>query len=170
MRNHRDHLQKRRLGVHKSIEEAKSEVERVAEHCISMICEHKASVTERLIERKANFEDAVLAQMASLDDKVKKINSTLEFCEEVLLRKNLTEILNIKTMIEQRLQELAVEDCEIMSTMDFSEVKYVPNDASFLKDAPGMLVTGDTEIPLLPLKGRLQRKVLWATFCTFAVL
>lgn len=46
LRNHGDHLQKRRLGVHKSIEEAKSEVERVGEHCISMICEHKASVTE----------------------------------------------------------------------------------------------------------------------------
>ena len=79
LRNHRDNLEKRRLEVNKSIEEAKSEVERVAEHCISMICEHKTNVTERLIARKANFEDAVLAQMASLDDKKSPIYTAETF-------------------------------------------------------------------------------------------
>ena len=53
---HRDTLEKRRLKVNSSIEEATSEVKRVAERCISMIHEHETSVTEQLVEQKASFQ------------------------------------------------------------------------------------------------------------------
>ena len=143
---HKDSLEKRRLKVNSSIEEATSEVKRVAERCISMIHEHQTSVTEQLVEQKAAFQNAFEAQMTILDTKLMDIDNTLAFCEDVLLRKNLTEILNVKATIEQRLQELSVTSgSEFIPKLDYSQVKYVSNDVSF---APGRLVTTKTESSL----------------------
>jgi len=141
---HKDSLEMRRLKVNSSIEEATSEVKRVAERCISMIHEHQTRVTEQLVEQKAAFQNAFEAQMTILDTKLMDIDNTLAFCEDVLLRKNLPEILNVKATIEQRLQELSIPSgSEFIPRLDYSEVKYISDDISF---APGKLVvTTNTE-------------------------
>ena len=59
--------------------------------------------------------------MTTLDDKLTEIESTLEFCEEVLLRNNLPEIINVKATIEQRLQELSVPP-EFNTRLDYAGV------------------------------------------------
>ena len=67
-----------------------------------------------------------------------EINSTLKFCEELFLRNNLPEILNLRETIEQRLQDLSVSCCEIEPKTDLSAAQDVPNDvAQFLRDALG---------------------------------
>ena len=99
---HKDFLEKRKLKVNNSIEEATREVKRVAERCILMIRQHEPSVTERLMEQKAAFQHAFVTQMTNLDGKLMEIGNTLTFFEDVLLRNNLAEILNVKATIEQR--------------------------------------------------------------------
>ena len=97
---HKDFLEKRKLKVNNSIEEATREVKRVAERCILLIRQHEASVTERLAKQKAAFQDAFVTQMSNLDGKLMEIHNTLTFCEDVLLRNDLAEILNVKATIE----------------------------------------------------------------------
>ena len=163
-------MEKRKLKLSSDIEEATREVKRVAEHCILLIRQHEASVTERLEKQKEAVQDAFAAQNTSLENKMMEIESTLAFCKEVLLRKNLPEILNVKALIEQRLQELSVSGSENMPKLDFSVVKYVPNDRGFLKDAPGKLITSNTE-PLLSVaegKGLIEGTV--GDDCSFTVI
>ena len=164
-------LEKRRLEVNNSIEEATSEVKRIAQQRISLIQQHEASVTEQLLEKKAAFKDAVLAQMASLDDKEMEINNTMTFCEDVLLRNNLPEILNVKAMVEQRLQELAVPTVfAFMPEVDYRGIKYVPNDDSFLRGAQGKLLTTNTEPSLSVAEGRNLTESFMGDDCTFTVI
>ena len=59
-------LEKRRLEVNNSIEEATSEVKRIAQQRISLIQQHEATVTEQLLEKKAAFKEAFLAQIATV--------------------------------------------------------------------------------------------------------
>jgi len=59
---HKDFLEKRKLKVNNSIEEATREVKRVAERCILLIRQHEASVTERLAKQKAAFQDAFVTK------------------------------------------------------------------------------------------------------------
>ena len=82
LRSYKDTLEKRRLHVNGSIEEATKEVKRVAERCILLIRQHEASVTERLVEQKEAFKDAFDSQMASLDGKLVEIDNTLAFSEK----------------------------------------------------------------------------------------
>ena len=149
LRSYKVSLEKRRMKVNGSIEEATKEVKRVAELCISLIRQHETSVTEQLIKQEKAFKYAFDNQMTMLDGKLLEIDSTLAFSEEILSRNNLPEILNVKAVLEGKLRELSVtwQPSEAMQKLGYSEVKYMQNDV-FLKDAPGKLVTSDTE-PLL---------------------
>ena len=146
LRSYKVSLEKRRMKVNGSIEEATKEVKRVAELCISLIRQHETSVTERLIKLEKAFKYAFDNQMTMLDGKRLEIDSTLAFSEEILSRNNLPEILNVKAVLEGKLRELSVtlQPSEAMQKLGYSEVKYTQNDV-FLKDAPGKLVTSDTE-------------------------
>ena len=164
-------LEKRRLEVNNSIEEATSEVKRIAQQRISLIQQHEASVTEQLLEKKAAFNDAVLAQMASLDGKEMEIYNTMTFCEDVLLRNNLPEILNVKAMVEQRLQEVAVPNVfSFTPEVDYRGIKYVPNIDSFLRGAQGKLLTTNTEPSLSVAEGRNLTESFMGDNCTFTVI
>ena len=172
LRSYKDSLEIRRLHLNGCIEEATKEVNRVAERCILLIRQHEASVTERLAEQQAAFQDAFDTQMTSLDSKLIEIDDTLVFSEEVLLRNNLPEVLNVKATIEQRLQELSVP-FEFLPKLGCSGVKYVPNDVSFvtfLKDAPGRLVTTDTEPSLSVAEGKCLTEGLVGEDCSFTVI
>ncbi|CAH3022633.1 unnamed protein product [Porites evermanni] len=149
LRSYKVSLEKRRMKVNGSIEEATKEVKRVAELCILSIRQHEASVTEQLIKQKQAFKNAFDNQMTMLDGKLMEIESTLAFSEEILLRNNLPEILNVKAVLEEKLREVSdpLQPLEAMPKLGYSEVKYVQNDI-FLKDAPGKLVANATE-PLL---------------------
>ena len=114
----------------------------------------------RLTKQKAAFQDAFAAEMTTLDDKLTEIESTLEFCEEVLLRNNLPEIINVKTTIEQRLQELSVpSELKINTRLDYTGIKYVPNDLSF-----------NTEPSLSVAEWDSLTEALVSEDCTFTVI
>ena len=149
LRSYKVSLEKRRMKAGGSIEEATKEVKRIAELCILSIRQHEASVTEQLIKQKQAFKNVFENQMAMLDGKLMEIDSTLAFSREILSRNNLPEILNVKAVLEEKLREVSVpfQPLEATPKLDYSEVKYMQNDV-FLKDAPGELVTSDTE-PLL---------------------
>ncbi|XP_068724843.1 uncharacterized protein [Montipora capricornis] len=148
-------LEERKLKQGSDIEEATKEVKRVAERCMLLIRQHEASVTEKLLKQNVALRDAFSAQMNILDGKVMEIDNTLAFCEEVLQRKNLPEILNVKTMIEERLRELSLTmELENLPKLDSSRVKYVPSDFEFVTYAPGKLLISNTE----PLKSVAEGK------------
>ena len=72
-------------------------------------------------------------------------------------------------MIEQRLEELSIP-FEFMQTLDYSEVKYIPNDVSFLRDAPGKLATSKTEPSLSLAEGKGLTEGLQGEDCAFTVI
>ena len=127
-------------------------------------------MTESLVKQKGAVENAFAAQITSLEGKIKEIDSTLVFCEEVLLRKNLPEIFNVKALIEQRLQELSMSGSENIPKLDFSVVKYVTNDRGFLKDAPGKLITSDTEPLLSVAEGKGLIEGIVGDNCSFKII
>lgn len=151
LRSYKVSLEKRRMKVNWSVEEATKEVKRVAELCISLIRQHETSVTEQLIKQEKAFKYAFDNQMTMLDGKLLEIDSTLAFSEEILSRNNLPEILNVKAVLEGKLRELSVslQPLETMPKLGYSGAKYMQNNV-FLKHAPGKLVTSDTE-PLLSI-------------------
>jgi len=168
LRKHKEDMEERRLKVNKSIDEASNEVHRVTEQCLSLIRQHDAAVTEMLRKDKTAIQDAFAIQLSGLDGKLAEIESSVAFSKEVLDRRNLPEILNVKAMIEQRLQELSTP-CEFMPTLDYSQVKYIPNDVSFLRDAPGKLATSKTEPTLSLVEGKGLTEGLQDEDCTFTV-
>ena len=170
LRSYKVSLEKRRMKVDGSIEEATKEVKRVAELCILSIRQHEASVTEQLIKQKQALKNAFDNQMTMLDGKLMEIESTLTFSEEILLRNNLPEILNVKAVLEEKLREVSVrlQTLEAMPKLGYSEVKYIQNDV-FLKDAPGKLVTSDTEPLLSVAEGKNLTKGLVGEDGTFTV-
>ena len=119
LKTQKETLTKRRLKLNSDIEEARREVKQVAERCILIIRQHEASVTEGLVKQRGVVEDTFAAQVTSLENKMMEIESTLAFCEGVLLRKNLPEILNVKALIEQRLQELSLSGSDNMPKWTF---------------------------------------------------
>ena len=170
LRSYKVSLEKRRMKVNGGIEEATKEVKRVAELCISLIRQHETSVTEQLIKQKQAFKDAFDNQMIMLDGKLIQIDSTLAFSEEILFRNNLPEILNVKAVLEEKLREVSVplQPLEVVSKLGYSEVKYIQNDV-LLKDAPGKLVTSDTEPLLSVAEGKNLTKGLVGEDGTFTV-
>ena len=163
LRSYKVSLEKRRMKVDGSIEEATKEVKRIAELCILSIRQHETSVTEQLIKQKEAFKNVFENQMTMLDGKLMEIDSTLAFSQEILSRNNLPEILNVKAVLEGKLRELSVtlQPSEAMQKLGYSEVKYIQNDV-FLKDAPGKLVTSDTEPLLSVADGNLTEGLVGA--------
>ena len=170
LRNYKVSLEKRRMKVNGSIEEATKEVKRVAELCISLIRQHETSVIEQLIKQEKAFKNAFDNQMTLLDGKLLEIDSTLAFSEEILSRNNLPEILNVRAVLEGKLRELSVtlQPSEVMQKLGYSEVKYIQNDV-FLEDAPGQLVKSVTEPLLSVAEGKNLTEGLVGEDCTFTV-
>ena len=144
LRIEKESLKKRRLRINNSIEQATDEIHKAAEHNIESIRQHEASMTKQLMKQKETLEASFLNTMTGLDDKLVKIESSLDFGKEVLGRNNLPEILNVGEVLERRYQEL-LEPCAVSMNVDYSVVRYVPNDLSSLKDSPGKLFTTNTE-------------------------
>ena len=171
LRNYKVSLEKRKLKVDTNIEEATKEVKRVAEQCILLIRQHEASVTEQLTAQKQAFKGAFDGQMSKLDGKMMEIDSTLAFSEEILLRNNLPEILNVKSVLEGRLQELSLPSkfFEGVLKLGCSGVKYVQSDVTLLRNLPGKLVTSNTEPSLTGAEGQNLTKGVVGADCTFTV-
>ena len=102
LRNHKESLEKRRLKINDSFDQATKEVHKVAERCINLIRQHEASVTEQLIKQKGTFQVSFVNEMTRLDGKLTEIDNSLEFGEKVLVRNNLPEILNVEKMFERK--------------------------------------------------------------------
>lgn len=166
---HREDMEKRKQKVTNSIDEATNEVHRVTEQCILLIRQHEASVTEKLTKDKSAIQDAFAIQLSGLDGKQAEIESSVTFSKETLDRRNLPEILNVQKMIEQRLEELSTP-FEFMPTLDYSEVKYIPNDVSFQRNAPGKLETSKTEASLSLAEGKGLTEGLQGEDCAFTVV
>ncbi|KAJ7374756.1 hypothetical protein OS493_005104 [Desmophyllum pertusum] len=98
-----------------------------------------------------------------------EIESSLDFGKHVLERNNLPEILNVEEVLEQRFQEL-LEPSEFSMKLNYSEVKYVPNDLSSLKDPPGKLFTTNTEPSLSLAEGMGLTEGIQGEECTFTVI
>ena len=171
LRNYKVSLEKRKLKVDTNIEEATKEVKRVAEQCILLIRQHEASVTEQLTAQKQAFKGAFDGQMSKLDGKMMEIDSTLAFSEEILLRNNLPEILNVKSVLERRLQELSLPSqfFEGVLKLGCSGVKYVQSDVTLVRNIPGKLVTSNTEPSLTVAEGQNLTKGVVGADCTFTV-
>ena len=171
LRNFKVSLEKRRRKVDTSIEEATKEVKRVAERFILLIRQHEASVTEKLTAQRQAFNRAFHGQMSKLDGKMMEIDSTLAFSEDILLRNNLPEILNVKSVLEGRLQELSLPSqfFEGVLKLGCSGVKYVQSDVSLLRNIPGKLVISNTEPSLTVAEGQNLTKGVVGADCTFTV-
>ena len=144
-RNEKESLEKRRIGFINSIKQATKEIHKTAQRKIELIRQYEASMTERLMERKETFGVAFSNAMTVLDAKLIEIETSLDFGKHLLERNNLSEILNVEEVLERRFQELSSEPCAANMELNFSRVRYVPNDFSSLKDSPGKLFTTNTE-------------------------
>ena len=128
LRSYKVSLEKRRMKVNGSIEEATKDNEKKwnesLNSCISLIRQHKTSVTEQLIKLEKAFKYAFDNQKTILDGKLMEIDSTLAFSEEILSQNNLPEILNIKAVLEGKPRELSVplQPSEAIQKLGYSEV------------------------------------------------
>ena len=127
LRDQKQTSEKKRARVLGSIDQATSEIHRVAEQWISFIRQNEAAMTKKLLEQKNSFQGTFSAQMSRLDEKLIEIDSSLVFSSDVLARENLPEILNVEEILDQRFQELS---SEFRVNLNYSCVKYVPNDTS----------------------------------------
>ena len=148
---HKKYLEKRRLKVDNSFEQATKTVHETAETCINLIRQHEESVTEQLIKRKGTFQASFEHEMTRLDGKLTEIHDSLEFGRDVLSRDNLPEILNVEKLLERRLWELSAP---FQQMLDLTEVGYTPNDVSSLTTLPGKLFTSSTEPSLSVAEGK----------------
>ena len=144
LRSNKKSLEKRRIRMNNSVEQAREEIHRTAERNIELIRQHEASMTERLLKQKDTFDAEFSNTMTGLEEKLVEIESSLDFGNEVLQRNNLPEILNVEEVLEQRFQEL-MKPCAFNLKVNYSMIKYVANDLSCLKDSPGKLFTTNTE-------------------------
>ena len=165
----KEFLQKQRIRLIKSVEQATEEIQRTAERNIELIRQHEASVTERLMKQKETFEAAFSNTVTGLDEKLVEIESSLDFGNEILQRNNLPEILNVEEVLEQRFQEL-MEPCVFNMEVNYSAVKYVANDLSSLKGSPGKLLTTNTEPSLTMVDGMGLTEGAQGEDCTFTVI
>ena len=169
LRKGKDFLERRRIRMNNSIEKATEEVHRVAECNIALIRQHESSVTEQLVKQKEAYEAAFSNTSAGTDKKLMEIESSLGFCNDVLQRNNLPEILNVEEVLDKRFQELS-KPSEVSMKPNYSEVKYVPNDLSSLKDSLGKLLTTNTEPSLSLAEGTGLTEVTQGEDCAFTVI
>ncbi|XP_078364698.1 E3 ubiquitin-protein ligase TRIM45-like [Oculina patagonica] len=170
LRSEIESIEKRRLRMNNSIEQATEEVHRAAERNIELIRQHEECVTEQLMKHKETSETAFSNTTTGLDAKLIEIQSSLDFGNDVLERNNLPEILNVEEVLERRFQEL-LEPCAVSTKVNlYSVVKYVPNDLSSLKDSPGKLFTTNTEPSLSLADGKGLTEGREGEDCTFTVI
>ena len=169
LKNEKESLEKQRIRMIKSVEQATEEIHRTTEWNIELIRQHEASVTERLMKQKETFDTAFSNAVTGLDEKLVEIESSLDFGNEILQRNNLPEILNVDEVLEQRFQEL-MEPCGFNLKVNCSAVKYVANDLSALKDSPGKLLTTNTEPSLTMVDGMGLTEGVQGEDCTFTVI
>ncbi|PFX25339.1 E3 ubiquitin-protein ligase TRIM71-like isoform X2 [Stylophora pistillata] len=168
LNTHKTSVETRRVKVNNSIDQATNEVHRLAEHCIMLIRQHESSVTERLARERADVQGAFTKKLTSLNEKLAEIDRGLAFSEDVLVRRNLPEILNVKTIVERRLQELS-NPFDFMPVLEYTDVRYIPKDVSHLKDAPGRLVSSTTAPFLSEAHGRGLTEGVKGEDCNFTV-
>ena len=155
--------------MNKSIEKAKDEVHRVAERNIALIRQHESSVTEQLINQKDVFEAEFSNAVFRMDEKLTDIESGLEFCNDILRRNNLPEILNVEEILEQRFKELS-KPSDVNMKLNYYVFKYVPNDFTSTNESPGELLKSET-VPLLSeAEGKGLTKGTQGEDCAFKVI
>ncbi|XP_020631354.1 tripartite motif-containing protein 45-like [Orbicella faveolata] len=170
LKSEKEFLEKQRIRMNKSVEQATQEIHRTVERNIELIRQHEASMTDRLMKQKETFDAAFSNTMTSLDEKLVEIESSLDFGNEILQRNNLPEILNVEEVLEQRFQEL-MEPCAFNLKANYSAVKYVSNDLSSLKDSPGKLLTTNTEPSSTMVDSMaLTEGAVQGEDCTFTVI
>ena len=146
LRKQKETLEKIGLRVDNSIDQATTEVHRFAEHCISLIRKHEATMTEELVKQKANTKAELSSQMTELNEKLMDIDNSLEFGRDVIERNNLPEILNVEETLERRFQDfLSSAEISRSTEMNTSGVKYVPSDVSNIENELGKLFVTNTE-------------------------
>ena len=106
--------------------------------------------------------------MSRLDEKLIEIESSLVFSNDVLARENLPEILNVEEILDQRFQELS---SEFLVSLNFSCVKYVPNDASpsIMDEALGKLIFTKTDPMLTTADGKGLTERTADEVCSFKI-
>ena len=104
LRDQKQTLEKKKVRMLGSIDQATSEIHRVAEQWISFIRQNEATMTKKLLEQKNSFQGTFSAQMSRLDEKLMEIDSSLVFGSDVLARENLPEILKVEEILDQRIQ------------------------------------------------------------------
>ena len=165
LRDQKQTLEKKKVRMLGSIDQATSEIHRVAEQWISFIRQNEAAMTKTLLEQKNSFQDTFSSQMSRLDEKLFEIDSSLVFSSEVLARENLPEILNVEEILDQRFQELS---SKFRVNLNYSCVKYVPNDPSSpMNDALGELVFTNSLLTTANGKGLTEGIV--DEMCTFKI-
>jgi len=169
LRSEKESLEKQRIRMNKSVEQATEEIHRTAERNIELIRQHEASMTERLMKQKETFDAAFSNTVTGLDEKLVEMESSLDFGNEILQRNNLPEILNVEEVLEQRFQEL-MEPCAFNLKVNYSAVQYVSKDLSSLKDSPGKLLTTNTEPSLTMVDGMGLTEGAQGEDCTFTVI
>ena len=160
-------LEKKRARVLGSIDQATSEMHRVAEQWISFIRQNEATMTKKLLEQKNSFQGTFSAQMSRLDKKLFEIDSSLVFSSDVLARENLPEILNVEEILDQRFQKLS---SEFRVNLNYSCVKHSPNDASpSMKDVLGKLIFTKTDPMLTTTNGKGLTEGTENQVCSFKI-
>ena len=169
LRSEKESLEKQRIRMSKSVEQATEEIHRTAERNIELIRQHEASMIERLMKQKDTFDAAFSNTMTGLGKKLNETVSSLDFGNEVLERNNLPEILNVEEVLKQRFQKL-MEPCAFSLKVNYSAVKYVSNDMSSLRDSPGKLITTNTEPSSTMVDGMGLTEAVQGEKCTFTVI
>ena len=138
LRDQKQTSEKKRVRMLGSIDEATTEIHRVAEQWIRFIRQNESAMTKKLLEHKNSFQETFSVQMSSLDEKIVEIDNSLVFSSDVLARENLLEILNVEEILDKRFQDLS---SEFRVNLNYPYVKYVPNDASSpMNDVLGELI------------------------------
>ena len=169
MWNEKEILEKRRTRMNKSIEQATDEIHRTAENNRELIRQHELIMTRRLMEQKVSYEASFSSTLTNLDTKLMEIEGSLGFCNDVLERNNLPEILNVEDVLEQRFQEL-LQPCSFIMKVNYSEFKYVANDLSSLRDSPGKIFISHTDPLLTMADGTGLTEAIQGEDSTFTVI
>ena len=171
LRKEKETLEKRGVRVDNSIDQATTEVHRFAEHCISLIRKHEATMTEELLKQKANLQAGFSFEMTKLNEKLMDIDNSLEFGKDVLERNNLPEILNVQETLEYRFQDfLSSPEISRSTELNTSGIKYVPNDLSNIENELGKLVVTNTEASLSIARGKGLTKGSQGEYCAFTIV
>ena len=104
-----------------------------------------------------------------MDEKLAEIESGLEFCNDILQRNNLPEILNVEEILEQRFQELS-KPSDANVKPNCYEVKYVPNQLFCLEESTGKLLTSKTVPSSSEVEGTGLTEGTQGEDCVFTVI